>query len=134
MNSDVILVIVVGTALAFDFTNGFHDTANVAATAISTRAIAPRPAVALAVAAQLRRGVHLAEGGRDGRQGLRRHPRGDDDGGVRRPDRRDRLEPAHLVLRAAVELLARADRRPGRLGVGRRRARTRSPATGCSTS
>ena len=29
MDSDVILVIVVGTALAFDFTNGFHDTANV---------------------------------------------------------------------------------------------------------
>ena len=48
MSSDVILVIVVGTALAFDFTNGFHDTANVAATAISTRAIAPRPAVGLA--------------------------------------------------------------------------------------
>ena len=48
MSSDVILVIVIGTALAFDFTNGFHDTANVAATAISTRAIAPRPAVVLA--------------------------------------------------------------------------------------
>ncbi|HSO99744.1 MAG TPA: inorganic phosphate transporter [Solirubrobacteraceae bacterium] len=48
MSSDVILVIVIGTALAFDFTNGFHDTANVSATAISTRAIAPRPAVLLA--------------------------------------------------------------------------------------
>jgi PiT family inorganic phosphate transporter len=48
MSADVILIIVVATALAFDFTNGFHDTANVAATAISTRAIAPRPAVALA--------------------------------------------------------------------------------------
>ncbi len=48
MSSDVILVLVVATALAFDFTNGFHDTANVAATAISTRAVAPRPAVALA--------------------------------------------------------------------------------------
>jgi hypothetical protein len=48
MGADVILVIVVATALAFDFTNGFHDTANVAATAISTRAIAPKPAVALA--------------------------------------------------------------------------------------
>ena len=47
-SADVILAIVVVTALAFDFTNGFHDTANVAATAISTRAIAPRPAVALA--------------------------------------------------------------------------------------
>ncbi len=48
MSADIILVIVVGTALTFDFTNGFHDTANVVATAISTRAIAPKPAVAMA--------------------------------------------------------------------------------------
>ena len=48
MGSDVTLVIVVGTALAFDFTNGFHDTANVIATSISTRAMAPRIAVAYA--------------------------------------------------------------------------------------
>ncbi len=48
MSADVILVIVVATAVAFDFTNGFHDTANVVATAISTRAIAPRAAVAAA--------------------------------------------------------------------------------------
>src|SRR5437763_13996382 len=48
MSADIILVIVIATALAFDFTNGFHDTANVVATAISTRAIAPRPAVAFA--------------------------------------------------------------------------------------
>ena len=48
MDSDVILVIVVATALAFDFTNGFHDTANAVATSISTRALSPRVAVALA--------------------------------------------------------------------------------------
>ena len=48
MNSDILLVVVVATALGFDFTNGFHDTANVVATAISTRAIAPRLAIALA--------------------------------------------------------------------------------------
>jgi inorganic phosphate transporter, PiT family len=48
MDGDIILVIVIATALAFDFTNGFHDTANVVATAISTRAIAPKPAVAFA--------------------------------------------------------------------------------------
>src|SRR5215204_4938097 len=48
MHSDVILVIVVGTALAFDVTNGFHDTANVVATSISTRAMAPRLAVGYA--------------------------------------------------------------------------------------
>ena len=48
MDSDIILVIVVGTALAFDFTNGFHDTANVVATSISTRAASPRAAVSAA--------------------------------------------------------------------------------------
>jgi inorganic phosphate transporter, PiT family len=48
MGSDVILVIVVCTALAFDFTNGFHDTANVVATSISTRAVPPRVAVGFA--------------------------------------------------------------------------------------
>src|SRR6202000_1025567 len=46
MNGDIILVIVIVTALVFDLTNGFHDTANVVATAISTRAIAPKVAVA----------------------------------------------------------------------------------------
>jgi PiT family inorganic phosphate transporter len=51
MSSDVIMVIVVGTALAFDFTNGFHDTANVVATSISTRAA--RPSVAIAYASIL---------------------------------------------------------------------------------
>jgi PiT family inorganic phosphate transporter len=48
VSADIILVIVVGTAIAFDFTNGFHDTANVVATTISTRAMPPRPAVAMA--------------------------------------------------------------------------------------
>ncbi len=48
MGSDIILVIVVGTALAFDFTNGFHDTANVVATSISTRAARPQVAIAAA--------------------------------------------------------------------------------------
>src|ERR671917_2272755 len=48
MENDLILVIVVGTALAFDFTNGFHDTANVVATSISTRALSPRIAVTFA--------------------------------------------------------------------------------------
>ncbi len=48
MSGDLLLFIVVATALAFDFTNGFHDTANVVATAISTRAVGPRTAVAFA--------------------------------------------------------------------------------------
>src|SRR5215212_9669501 len=48
MANDVVLWIVVATALAFDFTNGFHDTANAVATSISTRAMAPRVAVTMA--------------------------------------------------------------------------------------
>jgi PiT family inorganic phosphate transporter len=48
MHSDLLIVLVVATALAFDFTNGFHDTANVVATSISTRALSPRVAVTLA--------------------------------------------------------------------------------------
>jgi len=48
VGADVILVIVVATALAFDFTNGFHDTANVVATSISTKAMPPRVAVGFA--------------------------------------------------------------------------------------
>jgi PiT family inorganic phosphate transporter len=48
VSGDIILAVVVATALAFDFTNGFHDTANVVATSISTRAMGPRRAVALA--------------------------------------------------------------------------------------
>jgi PiT family inorganic phosphate transporter len=42
-----LLVLVVVTALGFDFTNGFHDTANAMATSIATGALPPKTAVAL---------------------------------------------------------------------------------------
>lgn len=42
-----ILCIVVVTALAFDFTNGFHDTANAMGTSVATGALKPKVAVAL---------------------------------------------------------------------------------------
>jgi PiT family inorganic phosphate transporter len=48
VHSDAILWIVVATAIAFDFTNGFHDTANAIATSVSTRAMPPRLAVLMA--------------------------------------------------------------------------------------
>jgi PiT family inorganic phosphate transporter len=48
VGSDLVLYIVVATALAFDYTNGFHDTANAIATSISTRALSPRAAVLMA--------------------------------------------------------------------------------------
>src|SRR5215208_1102070 len=49
----VLLVAVVVFALGFDFTNGFHDTANAVATSVSTRAVSPRLAVAIAAIANL---------------------------------------------------------------------------------
>ncbi|MFF0573648.1 inorganic phosphate transporter [Streptosporangium saharense] len=47
-SNTVLLGVVVATALAFDFTNGFHDTANAMATSIATGALRPKIAVALA--------------------------------------------------------------------------------------
>src|SRR5688572_7189040 len=45
---DLPVVIVVLTALAFDYVNGFHDAANSIATVVSTRVLSPRAAVAWA--------------------------------------------------------------------------------------
>ena len=44
----IILVLLIATALAFDFTNGFHDTGNAMATSIATNALKPKTAVILA--------------------------------------------------------------------------------------
>lgn len=41
----VVVVLVIVTALTFDFTNGFHDTANAMATSIATGALKPKTAV-----------------------------------------------------------------------------------------
>ncbi len=48
MHSDLLLALVVGAAVAFDFTNGFRDTANVVASSISTNALSPRTAIGIA--------------------------------------------------------------------------------------
>ncbi|MER7108924.1 inorganic phosphate transporter [Streptomyces sp. NPDC000229] len=49
----LLLAIVVVTALVFDFTNGFHDTANAMATTISTGAMKPKTAVAMSAVLNL---------------------------------------------------------------------------------
>ncbi|WP_369238609.1 anion permease [Streptomyces sp. R21] len=49
----LLLGIVIVTALVFDFTNGFHDTANAMATTISTGALKPKVAVAMSAALNL---------------------------------------------------------------------------------
>ena len=113
-------------ALVFDFMNGFHDAANSIATVVSTGVLKPWQAVLWAaffnfvafavfhlnVAATVGKGIVDA--------GVRRQPRD-----LRRADRRDRLEPHHLVLRHPVELLARAHRRHDRRGASPRPARHR---------
>jgi inorganic phosphate transporter, PiT family len=45
---ELMLIVVVAVALFFDFTNGFHDTANSIATTVSTKALSPRAAVLMA--------------------------------------------------------------------------------------
>jgi inorganic phosphate transporter, PiT family len=49
----LLLVVIVIVALGFDFTNGFQDTANAVATSVSTGALTPRTAVAIAAVANL---------------------------------------------------------------------------------
>jgi PiT family inorganic phosphate transporter len=53
MDITFIVVLVIALALFFDFTNGFHDTANAMATPIATGALKPRVAVALAAVLNL---------------------------------------------------------------------------------
>ncbi|AEF94986.1 phosphate transporter [Desulfotomaculum nigrificans CO-1-SRB] len=48
MEQHAIIIIIVILALTFDFINGFHDTANAIATSISTKALPPKMAIALA--------------------------------------------------------------------------------------
>ena len=121
MGSDIVLYIVVATALAFDFTNGFHDTANAIATSISTRAMSPRAAVAMSAVLNFVGAFISLEVAATVAKGIVSADAITLDDRLRRPDRRDRLEPRHVVVRPAVVLLARADRRDGRLGVRRRR-------------
>lgn len=48
MDATTLVVVIVVVALGFDFTNGFHDSANAIATSISTKALTPRVALAMA--------------------------------------------------------------------------------------
>jgi phosphate/sulfate permease len=79
MSTDQLMVLIIAVALAFDYTNGFHDAANAIATSVSTRALRPRVALALAalmnvlgalistkVAATVGKGIINAPAGRAG--------------------------------------------------------------------
>ncbi|NLT54285.1 MAG: inorganic phosphate transporter [Actinomycetales bacterium] len=75
----LLVIVVVVVALLFDYTNGFHDAANAIATSVSTRALTPRTALAMAavfnlvgallgegVARTIGSGIITAPGGRSG--------------------------------------------------------------------
>ncbi|AHH94457.1 inorganic phosphate transporter [Kutzneria viridogrisea] len=53
MDVPLLVIVVIATALAFDFTNGFHDTANAMATSIATGALKPKVAVAMSAVLNL---------------------------------------------------------------------------------
>ena len=67
-----LVAVVIVTALVFDFTNGFHDTANAMATSIATGALQPKVAVAHLRRPQRGRRVPVDRGRQDD---LRRHRR-----------------------------------------------------------
>jgi PiT family inorganic phosphate transporter len=65
-----LLVVTVVVALLFDFSNGFHDTANAVATSVSTRALTPRVAVAIAAVANLAGAVATTAVAQSGGKGI----------------------------------------------------------------
>ena len=108
-----ILLIVVVTALAFDFTNGFHDTANAMATSIATGALKPKAAVTLSailnlVGAFLSIEVALTVSNKvvniqsSAARQYRADGGADPDDRFRRSGRRHLVESDHLAVRVAV--------------------------------
>jgi hypothetical protein len=100
VGSDLILILVVVGGLAFDFTSGFHDTANAVATSIATGALKPRVAVLMSACPELRGCVYLDQRRRNDRQGDRESPgpgrRRRAGARLGRVERRDDVESDHL--------------------------------------
>ena len=121
---DALLIATVVIALGFDFTNGFHDTANAVATSISTRALGPRTAVAMSAVFNLLGALIAIE--------LLHTHVANTIGGLVAPKHGVSLGMIiaalvgaivwnldHLAFGIAVELLARTDRSTHRDGRGR---------------
>ena len=80
----ILIIAIIGTALFFDFTNGFHDSANSISTVVSTKVLSPRNAVifaaffnfiaafgfGVAVASTIAKIIQLRHGREAGPQGL----------------------------------------------------------------
>ncbi len=125
MHSDLLLVIVVAAALAFDFTNGFHDTANAVAATISTRALSPRTAIALSSVLNFVGALISLKVAATIATGIIDTSRVTETVAICRTARCDLVEPDHMGLWPSLELLARADRRGDRRAArgGRRQRR-----------
>ncbi len=128
----IILVLLIATALAFDFTNGFHDTGNAMATSIATGALKPRNAVLLAgvlnlvgaflsveVAVTVTTSVLKIQDNKTGVLLSVDHSVDGPHDHLRRSRRRHPVEPADVAVRHSVQLVARAVRRSDRCGPGR---------------
>ena len=72
MSSDLVIAIVIASALAFGFTNGFHDTSDLVGTAVSTGAARPQVAIALAAVLNFAGAFISVEVAADHRNGHRR--------------------------------------------------------------
>ena len=132
----IILVLLIATALAFDFTNGFHDTGNAMATSIATGALKPKTAVLLAgvlnlvgaflsveVAVTVTTSVLKVQDSKSGEL----LPGIDASMGLTiifaGLDRRHSLESADMAVRNSVELVTRVVRRADRRRTGGARQR-----------
>ncbi len=96
-----LLIIVVVTALAFDFTNGFHDTGNAMATSIASGALKPKVAVALSASLNLVGAFLSTAVAATIAKGLVQSGLVTLETGVRRSGRRHHLEPADLAASAS---------------------------------
>lgn len=76
------LIVTIGVALGFTYTNGFHDSANAIATSVSTRALTPRAALAMAAVMNLAGAFLGSEVAKTVSEGLIATPHGDKGMGI----------------------------------------------------
>ena len=114
----LLLLVVLGLAVVFDYINGFHDTANAIATSVSTRALRPEHAILMSATANFVGALTGTAVAKTIASGLATTPDGTAGPGDRRrgPRRRDRLEPDDVAARHPQLVEPRADRRAARRG------------------
>ena len=127
-----LLIAIVVLALVFDYTNGFHDTANAIATSVSTRALSPRVAVIMAAGLNLLGALVSTSVAKTVGEGIVDTDLVTLHGRHGRARRRRGLELRHVALRHPLQLLPRALRRPHRRHDRQRRASTASSGAASS--